>query len=43
MIKGFEKEFNSKFEMMKALDIARFYYSFRKYGHTTNGKFYKYL
>ena len=28
---------------MTAEDISKFYYTFRKFGHSTTGKFYKYL
>ena len=33
LVKGFESEFNGKYESMTAEDLSRYYYSFRKYGH----------
>jgi hypothetical protein len=43
LLKRFEQEFNSKYDMMNAEDISKYYYCFSKLGFKGDGSFYKYL
>ena len=39
----FQEEFKGRYEMMKPVDIAVFYYCYTKLGFKGDGMFYKYL
>ena len=43
MIIRFQEEFKGRFESMKAIDIATFYYCYTKIGFKGEGLFYKYI
>ena len=43
MVKRFQEEFAGRYETMKPIDIATFYYCFTKIGFKGEGIFYKYI